>query len=325
MSVEYIRVIRESGGLGDSTRVLAVCQGMRLKYPAARIHYFGAGYLRHLFQDRSDAFDVFFPCECNARPRDCYDYTCKHLNPHGIHYDITIDCWCPAYLHEPATEGICCQDRTEIWCKNGNVPVTRPRLELLTQDYEVKAWYKKQYHKIIGIQPGATCPSREWPYPYWNELVKMLKEIGVHVILFDVCRRTQGEIDYSLLETSICDDWHKTLGRMAACDLIITPDSGFYHLAGAIGAKTLGIFGCTSGQIMSRPWQMEEYTHHYLQLRHDQIDASKLPKDCQPICYMQWCRGWSADRYRKQQGRGYCAIIEQITPEMVFQKVMELL
>lgn len=195
----------------------------------------------------------------------------------------------------------------------------------MTQDLEIKQSYKKRYKKIIGIQPGATCPSREWPYAYWNELIKMLRNQGIHVILFDVCTRTQEEIDYSNVELSINEDWHKTLGRMDACDLIITPDSGFYHLAGCIKAKTLGIFGCTSGQIMSRIWNFEEKTHEYIQLTHDEIDKSKIPVDCKPICYMQWCRGWNAGRYRKEKGRGYCSIIEQILPDRIFKKAMELI
>ena len=322
--IKYIRVIRESGGLGDSVRILSICQGFRIKYPNARIHYFGAGYLRHLFFDRSNAFDVFFPCEVNSRPRDCYDFSYTHLNPIGIKYDITVDGWCPAYLHEPATDGVCCQDRNELWCLNAKVPVTRPKINLLPCDLAVKDKYKKQYRKIVGIQPGATCPSREWPYKHWNELIKRLVKDGVHVILFDVCRRTQGEIDYSILEPSIDDNWPNTLGRLAACDLMITPDSGFFHLAGCIKTKTLGLFGSTSGQVISRPWQLEEYTHHYLQLKHDEIDYKKLPKECKPICYMQWGRGWKGDRYRGKEKK-YCELMEQLSVERVHNEVRRLL
>lgn len=321
--IVYIRAVRESGGLGDSTRCLAVLQGLRKKYPNAKIHYYGADYLKDLISPRSTAFDLYIPCQYGLRPREALaDNSWPHLN-RGIKYALSVNMWCEAYPHEAETQGLVCQDRVELWCKHACVDVSRPLLNPTNIDLLIRDNYKAKYKKIIGWQVGATCLSREYPYYYTNQLLRMFKQYGYHVILFDVCRRWSHVIDASQCEVSIQEDWHRTIGKLLACDLVITPDSGFYHLAGCLGIKTLGIFGCTSGQIISRPWQIDKITHHYLQLRHDEIDKSKLPATCQPICYMRWERGWSSDRYRKQNK--YCAIIEQITPERVFAKVKELL
>lgn len=329
----YIRVVRESGGLGDLVRVLAVVQGLRKKYPQARLHFYGADYLRDLIAPRSDAFDLYIPCAYALRNRE--EPLDEHRYPHlarSITYSISVDCWCWAYLHEPATQGICSSDRIELWCQRAGVEPERPALTLLESDlvWRDKCREKLGNSKVIGIQPGATCRSREWPYQYWDVLIELCQAAGIKVVLFDVCYRWQGQIQpRENLEFSISRPWPETLGRLAALDLMVTPDSGFFHLAGAIKKRSLGLFGCTSGQIISRPWNFGQHTHDYLQLRHSEIDYDMLPKantsgvPCMPICYMQWCRGWDGDRYRKHNE--HCSLLVQLGPDRVFAKIQEIL
>lgn len=324
--IDYIRVVRESGGLGDSIRVLAVCQGLRKKYPQARIHYYGAHYLENLIVPRSAAFDLYIPCQYGIRNREepLDEKKFAHL-ARKITYKESHCCWCWAYLHEPRTEGVVCQDRIELWCEHANVEPCRPYLAPTISDLRFMKLYKKRHRnkKIIGFQVGATCRSREWPFSYWNELAKLLLREGLHVILFDVCHRWAGEITADI-EKSISRPWPETIGKLLSCNLVVTPDSGFYHLAGALRIKTLGLFGCTSGQIISRPWNWEVRTHDYIQLEHNEINYSKLPEECQPICYMRYERGWRADRYRGKE-KIYCELMNQITPDRVFSKIKEKL
>lgn len=328
--VKFARYVREAGGLGDVVRLLALGQGMRLKYKNARLHFYGPAYLESLIAPRSDAFDVYYSFTNGLRPRDVpLDEECfPHLDV-GIDYDVSLCGWCPPYLHEPNTRGVCCQDRTELWCRVGGVPFTRPKLRLLDRDKQIRDYYKEKHKVMVGIQPGATCRSREWPYAYWNKLCHLLAEEGVHVVLFDLCYRWLKEIDLSNVETSINKPWPETLGKLSACDLVISPDSGFFHLAGALELKSIGLFGCTSGQIISRPWNLQTRTGNYLQVSHSEIDFDLLPKTsgcnrpCQPRCYMRWERGWDSDRYRKEQR--FCSLLEQISVHRVFSEVMKLL
>lgn len=334
--IKYIRYCREAGGLGDSLRFLGAGQGLKKKYPSARVHYYGASYLETLISLRAPAaFDLFVPCDHGTRDRDDIPDESRHRHlMTNIKYDITVDGWCPPYLHEPATEGICCRDRVELWCQEAGVDFCRP--ELLPTIRDVAAREKilgrtKKYSAVVGIQPGATCRSREWPYNYWDQLIKLFAQENILVILFDVCWRWLQAIDpkQKNLEPSINLSWTETIGRILATDLMITPDSGFYHLSGCLKKKCLGIFGCTSGQIISRPWKFEKKTGHYIQLRHSEIDYDQLPKEngcgrpCKPICYMRWERGWDAGRYRTE--RKYCSLMQQITPEMVLARSMALL
>jgi len=241
----------------------------------------------------------------------------------GIIYEDSVDMWCWAYLHEPSTKGVCAQDRIELWCMHGGVEPSRPKLNLLESDlvWKNRTIEKANGKKIIGCQVGATCRSREWPYEHWNELFRRLKH-DYHIILFDVCYRWK-EISVDGIELSIDRPWDETLGKLAACDLVITPDSGFYHLSGAIRRPTVGLFGCTSGIIISRPWRWEVETHDYLQLTHDELDKSQLYPECQPICYMRWERGWRGDRYRRDGE--YCSVLKQLEPARVEKYVREKL
>lgn len=325
--VKLARFVRESGGLGDVIRVLAMGQGMRIKYPNAKIHYFGPYYLQRLIAPRSKAFDIYFPFKECLRPRDVSLNEKKY--PHlytGYHYDVSLEGWCPAYLHEPNTKGICCQDRTELWCSVGGLPITRPVLTPTPEDLVIRDRYlaKKKTKYIIGIQPGATCPSREWPYAYWDTLCQLLINKDVHIILFDVCYRWREHIRTKEIEYSIDCSWPETIGKVLACDLIISPDSGFFHLAGALKKRALGLFGCTNGEIMSRPWCIGEKTAHYLQLRHEEIETNELPDGCIPRCYMRWERGWKADRYRSDE-KDYCVLLKQLSPDRVLREIFRLL
>jgi len=313
--------------LGDSIRFLAAGEGLMKKYPTARVHYFGAGFLEELFKGRANhAYHVFFPCDNMVRPRDeIIDETKhKHLDV-GINYDITVDGWCPPYLHEPATKGVCCQDRTELWCREAGVPFIRPKLVPTEEDLKKMELAKdtlKRYKAIVGIQVGATCKSREYPYYYVDELIRLLKLENIAVILFDVCYRWHKDIKVrSNILLSIDADWSTTIGRLLACDIMVTPDSGFYHLSGLLSKKCIGIFGATSGQITSRPYNIGKKTGLYMQLKHDEIDYTKIPDTCKPTCYMRWERGWNFSRYRDHHR--YCAVIEQIKPVSVFNNIIK--
>jgi len=325
--VKMVRVVREAGGLGDILRVLAVCQGAKKIYPNAKVHLYGPFCEALLISERSNhCIDLYISCEYQSRDRDILIEKGKFSHLDHIDYDVTIDGWCPPYLHEPATNGLVNIDRTELWCRAGGVPFSRPYLEPTEQDFAFRDTFKK-FHPgvIVGIQPGATCRSREWPYRYWNEIARLLHGLGVTVVLFDVCWRAVGSsaIEQKYIVPSISENWVSTVGKLLACDLVITPDSGFYHLAGMLRKKCLGIFGCTNGEVISRVWSMEQKTGYHCQLSIDELDYSKLHKGCNPRCYMQWSRGWNGDRYRKE-GK-YCSLMEQLLPEMVWGKIKHLI
>lgn len=329
----YIRVIREAGGLGDLVRVVAVAQGLRKKYPEARIHFYGARYLQELIAPRAThAFDLYIPCPQGIRDREVPldEIRFPHLN-RGIIYQESHCCWCWAYKHEPSTGGLVCQDRIELWCQKASVEPSRPYLKLLPGDISWRDKYQKKYagQKLLGIQVGATCRSREWPYEYWNRFINLAAEAGWRVLLFDVCYRWLKEIapeTHVNLELSINRPWPETLGKLAACNLIITPDSGFFHLAGCLALRTLGLFGCTSGVVISRPWNWEKPTHDYLEIPAEKIDYDTLPTEprpCQPKCYMRWERGWDSKRYREKNN--YCALMSALTPDMVVRRAEKIL
>jgi ADP-heptose:LPS heptosyltransferase len=109
---------------------------------------------------------------------------------------------------------------------------------------------------LIAIQPGAGDPRRVWPAEKFRALALALTErAGVTVLLFLSDAESRfAEPGYLperpnlRLVRAPLDD---VVPRLAACDLSIGNDSGFYHLAFALGVKVVGIHRSLRG---ARRW-----------------------------------------------------------------------
>jgi heptosyltransferase-2 len=100
--------------------------------------------------------------------------------------------------------------------------------------------------RAIGLFPGSNASSRRWDAARWTELAARLAKSGRNVVVFggaaereltahvagDVALDAGGRTDLALLAAAL-----------AACDLLITNDSGPLHLAGAVGTRTLSLWG----------------------------------------------------------------------------------
>ena len=82
---------------------------------------------------------------------------------------------------------------------------------------------------------------------------------------------------------------------------MVAPDSGFFHLAGAQGIPTLGLFGPTNGALTGK---------HYPRAEH--LTASPLGLRCRPPCYRCSERG-----FREDCGNEGCQVLHAITVDMV--------
>lgn len=64
---------------------------------------------------------------------------------------------------------------------------------------------------------------------------------------------------------------------VAACDVMVTVDSGLYHLAAAVRTPAVGVFGITSGPLMRRFYP-----------RHSEVSAGPTEREglpCDSPCY----------------------------------------
>lgn len=108
---------------------------------------------------------------------------------------------------------------------------------------------------IFVIHVGATWPVREWSVEKWNKLVSLLKshfDSEIIQVGTDFVSSSGGRSTPRILN---CFDWigkisiEETAALLKIARLFIGIDSGIMHLAGAVNAPCVGIFGPTFSEL----------------------------------------------------------------------------
>jgi ADP-heptose:LPS heptosyltransferase len=121
--------------------------------------------------------------------------------------------------------------------------------------------------KIIGIQPYSAETYRNWSQ--MEELAVELSQNSL-VLVFNN-EPIKGYDTDNIIK--VVQPIRASFAIVAQCDLIISPDSSFVHLAAALSLPAIGIFGPTSGKVISR---------HYVKSK--LIVPNKTDFPCSP-CY----------------------------------------
>ena len=100
---------------------------------------------------------------------------------------------------------------------------------------------------LVAIHPGAGDPNRAWPTEKFRALALALAERpDVTVLLFlsdtDAIFRTPGYLADLPNLRCVSEPLRAALSKLAACDLFIGNDSGFYHLAFNLGLRVVGVY-----------------------------------------------------------------------------------
>jgi hypothetical protein len=146
---------------------------------------------------------------------------------------------------------------------------------------------------LVAIQPGAGDPNRIWPAEKFRELAAALADRPRVTVLFflsaaDTHFRAPGYLPDRGNIHWVSGGLETVLPRLAACDLCIGNDSGFYHLAFALGSRVVAIHRSVRG---ARRW------------------AYRSPRSRAVVCWMphqldrDWARWVSVSRvFRAAQG-----------------------
>jgi len=309
-----IRVVRESGGLGDLIRLFPVFKGLRKKYPDAEITFFCLNHYRDLMRHCPE-IDVYIPCTMHERrPRlapldhDLYPYLDR-----GVKYDLEFDMYCPAYHHEVLTDGEVTEERGHLWCDAADVEFTHPVFPVWEKDrIWARNWIEERMidpENLVVFQPFGTTRARNWAEMNWHNLVGMMEEGGIMPVAIDVCNRIRKFPCARLV--------HPTFGQLAAvlelAQVCISGDSGMFHFAAAVGTKALGLFGETLGRVMIQGYPPLRTFF----IQGDPTSCKHPP--CQYPCYGRWSR-----KYGEQCRDHGCPILDAIPVEEVYRRVCEI-
>jgi hypothetical protein len=109
---------------------------------------------------------------------------------------------------------------------------------------------------LVAIQPGAGDRNRIWPAEKFRELALALSAQARVTVLFFLSAaeahfRAPGYLPERNNVRLVSTELEGVLPSLAACDLCVSNDSGFYHLAFALGSRVLAIHRSLRG---ARRW-----------------------------------------------------------------------
>jgi len=114
---------------------------------------------------------------------------------------------------------------------------------------------------LIGVHPGASCPSKRWPSERFAKVADdLIEKLNCKVVIF----LGPGEIELargvqeSMKHPAIIADNNFSIAQMAAlikkCRFFITNDNGPMHIASAVGTPVVAIFGRSQAGLSPRRW-----------------------------------------------------------------------
>lgn len=283
----HILVWRNTGGVGDILMQSVIARELKRIYPHS--------YIVYQVPENYLAIPQHNPCVDETQVvetpfiEDGFDKTIKLSNP------------CPASVYELTKESDITKDRTDLFLKAAGIKAQDKSLIYQVRNEERK-WAeeflrgKRALDKIkIGFELRSIEKRRDWTR--WKELAELIHKYikNSKVLIFD------HDVNMAWKNKKVINVCGFPIEDVAAIieklDLIIGPDSGLLHLAGALGTMILGLFGPIPPFFRLRNYNADWIWH-------------KPHKEC-PCWYSFPC------------GDSKC--MKVIKVEMVFEKVKKIL
>ncbi|BBD08376.1 lipopolysaccharide heptosyltransferase II [Desulfovibrio ferrophilus] len=162
---------------------------------------------------------------------------------------------------------------------------------------------------VLGIHPGSTWPTKQWPEAYFSRVIDLAVEAGARVLVFggpgeeDVAARVVAGAQTPHKHDRVADlSGHLSLPELAAwlkrLNCYLTGDSGPMHLAWVQGTPVTAIFGPTVKDLGFFP-------------RGERSTVIETSLDCRP-CSLHG---------PKQCPQGHHRCMRDLSPEHVFNDV----
>jgi len=142
------------------------------------------------------------------------------------------------------------------------VPLDPPSIRVTAEEFNwarstIASSARGSANPLIGLHCSAGQPAKSWAAANFGEVVRRLRceFTDLAVISFgvaaerldaDAARVAAGPGPW--LEGTGQWTIRQSLAMLSQCDLVITADTGIMHMAAAVGARTLSVFGPTSAQ-----------------------------------------------------------------------------
>lgn len=138
-------------------------------------------------------------------------------------------------------------------------PILRPQLQVSDEEIAetTSAFNLTDHRPIIGFCPGAEFgPAKRWPHYHYAALAQMLIDNGYQIALFGSAKDSEaGEQIRSTLAENSRDFCFNLAGEtqleqavilLAACQAVVSNDSGLMHVAAALNKPLIALYGPSS-------------------------------------------------------------------------------
>ena len=322
-----VRIVREAGGIGDVVRIFPALRALHRSNPSDDIYLYAPPEFRDLYEHAGVPF-LFVPTPMGGRrprgaPLDESRWPCL-APPAGVKFDRSIDLYCPAFDYE-ATQGREVEkDRIQVFCEAAGVwPCDAlPRYFVRDEeDRDARRWLAQVFRKaapgpLVGLQPFSTDRARDWPEKYWVCLANGLEDAGCRVVVIDGCvGRTRRFGRPRCVGKSIAF----SAAVIAACDVMITPDSGLFHMAAAVDTRALGLFASQPGDVIARHYPLACVLTPEARRLPGVFDRCSWPTPC------VWRRPPECSRAQLAAAGRTCAALASVEPPRVLSAALALL
>lgn len=137
--------------------------------------------------------------------------------------------------------------------------LAKPQLSIDTEK-QLQALEKFNLNKetaTLGLCPGAEFgPSKRWPEEYYAQVANEMIKQGYQVALFgsakdkvvtDKIRNiVSPENQHKVFDLAGNTNLIEAVDLLAACDIVVSNDSGLMHIAAAVGCSVVAVYGSTS-------------------------------------------------------------------------------
>jgi len=130
----------------------------------------------------------------------------------------------------------------------GDLPGERPEPVLaVPESLRAQARTLMRAHgPLIGICAGSNAPSRTWPAERFAAVTRALAAQGARVVVFGAAgerERTRAVAGDVAIDMGGRTPLPLLAASLAECSVVISNDSGPLHLAAAVGARTVSVWG----------------------------------------------------------------------------------
>jgi len=110
-------------------------------------------------------------------------------------------------------------------------------------------------NKIVLIHAQASCPSRLWPYDYYNQLAGDIIDIyKAKIIYVGITKQEEIKEDKNIINITGSTSISQLASLIKHSNLLISNDSGPVHMAVALGIPVISIFGRNQPGLSPRRW-----------------------------------------------------------------------